>query len=83
MPLSAPFYLIGRNGPGADKAQRPPLELVTVQCGKSGRARVVGRLAFHFIRLLDFLAEGVLQAALDERDGKVSDVDADPGRLRR
>ena len=73
------LLLVG--GARAHLAQRPPLELVFVFGGERRCACVVGRFAYDFVGGFDFGAEGVGEALLDEADGEVGNVDADPAAV--
>jgi hypothetical protein len=66
---------------GGQCANAPPiLELVFVPCGKVARGvEVLGRAVDHKLALR---AEGILAPFLDERDGKVRDVVANPTALQ-
>ena len=68
-------------GTGSDLAERPPLELVFVFFGEFRRPGVVGGLADDFIRIANLRAKGIGEALLDESDGKVGNVDADPAPI--
>ena len=68
-------------GPRADLAERPPLELVFVFGGQLRRACVVRGFADDLVGGFDLGAEGVGEALLDEADGEVGDVDADPAAV--
>ena len=70
------LLLLGRTR--AHQAERPPLELVRVLLGQLRCASRVGRLADDLVGVLDLGAEGIAQALLDQGDGQVGDVDADP-----
>jgi hypothetical protein len=59
-----------------DQRDRPFLEFMLVAQGEIARG---GNVLGHADRLeLRVCAEGIAQAALDQRDGEVGDVDADP-----
>ena len=77
-PLVGPFLLLDR--PRADQPERPPLELIGVLFRQARGAVEINRLADHIVGVLDVLAEGVAQPVLDQGDGQVRDVDADPRR---
>jgi len=70
------FFLVG--GACADLAERPPLELIFVFGGECGGSSVVGWLAYDVVGGFDLGAKCVGEAFLDEADGEVGDVDADP-----
>jgi len=63
---------------GADQAEGPELELVGVLGGEGARPRPVHRLADGLVGGGDLGAELVAQALLDQGDGQVGDVNADP-----
>lgn len=62
----------------ADQAESPPLELEWVLVGEFVCVGNGNRLADDLVGFGDLVAEGVAEAAFDEADGKVGDVDADP-----
>lgn len=62
----------------ANEAERPPLELIRIIFRQLLRAGNIHRLANDFVGLFYGFAESVAEAALDEADGEVGDVDADP-----
>ena len=68
-------------GPRAHLAQRPPLKLVFVFGGQLRGSGVICRLANYVIGLLDLRAKGIGEALLDEADGEVGNVDADPAAI--
>ena len=68
-------------GPRAHLPQRPPLELVLVFGGQLRGSGVVGRLANYVVGGFDLRAEGIGEALLDESDGQVGNVDADPAAV--
>ena len=60
------------------EAERPVLELSFVFFGELRSSGDVGGFADHFVGFADLVREGVVEAGLDEADGEVGDVDADP-----
>ena len=68
-------------GTGSNLAKRPPLKLIFVLFGELGGFFVVGGLANDFVGLANLRTEGVGEAFLDEADGEVGDVDADPAAV--
>src|SRR5579863_1417926 len=74
--LIAAFALLG--SARADKAERPPLKLVRIVFGELFGIGKRGWLADDFVGFLHGLAECVAKTALDEADGEMRDVYADP-----
>ncbi len=71
--------LVGRTG--RNKPERPPLELVRIAASEVGGTFQVSRFAYDVILLSDFAIENVVETLLDEVDGKMRDVDADPAAI--
>ncbi|MCU1247701.1 MAG: hypothetical protein JWQ49_730 [Edaphobacter sp.] len=68
-------------GAGSAEAERPGLELKFVLFGELRGSGYVGRFADDFVGLANVVGEGVVEARLDEADGEVGDVDADPAAV--
>ncbi len=68
-------------GAGSAEAERPVLELVFVLFGELGGSGYVGGFANDLVGFADVVAEGIVEAGLDEADGEVGDVDADPAAV--
>ena len=68
-------------GTRAAEAERPVLELILVLFGELSGPGHVGGFADDLVRLADFGTVGVVEAGLDEADGEVGDVDADPATV--
>ena len=68
-------------GTGSAEAERPVLELVFVLFGELGGSGYVGGFADDLVGLADFGAVGVVEASLNQADGEVSEVDADPAAV--
>src|SRR5439155_26785750 len=62
--------------PRANERQRPMLKLELVELSKALGAPEIGWLTFLFE--LNLFAERIFQAALDQVDGEIRDVDPDP-----
>jgi hypothetical protein len=69
-------------GPRADLTESPPLELVFVFGGEGGGSGVVGGFANDFVGLFDFGAVAIGEALLDEADGEVGDINANPAAIK-
>ena len=68
-------------GLGGDQAERPLLELevvVLVVAPAPGEVAGAGEVLRHAVGVEGDAGEGVAQALLDQADGEVGDVDADP-----
>ena len=68
-------------GAGSAKAERPVLELILVLFGELRGSGYVGGFADDLVCFADVGAVGVVEAGLDEADGEVGDVDADPAAV--
>ena len=76
--VGASAFVVGRAS--VHQAQRPPLELVAVLLGQRLGAGNIGGFADDFVGT-QIIAEGVVQAVPDQRDGQVGNVDADPAAV--
>ncbi len=65
----------------ADEGERPGFELELVIGGEAACAFEVGGFAVNFVGAFDGVAKLVLKARLDESDGEVGNVDADPATV--
>ena len=77
--LVSAFFLF--EGAGVDEAEGPVLELVFVGGGEGASGFEVAGFADDGVGFGDVGAEGVGEADLDEVDGEVCDVDADPAAV--
>ena len=68
-------------GTRSAEAESPILELPFVLGGELRGTGDVGGFADDLVTVANLLAEGVIEACLDEADGEVGDVDADQRRL--
>ena len=68
-------------GTRSAETERPVLELVLVLFGELRGPGYVGGFADNLVCGADFGAVGVVEAGLDEADGEVGDVDADPAAV--
>ena len=66
---------------GLDFTQCPILKLVFVIGCELGGPGNIFKFPNDFVGVAYLLSEGVSEAGLDEADGEVSDIDADPGAI--
>ena len=74
-------FLAALSDPRIAESKRPGLELELVFSGEGGSSGVISGFADYVVRGFDLRTKGVGESLLDEADGQVGDVDADPAAI--